>query len=315
MKKTIRAILSLCFALLLCITFLVPAYAQEMPITGLVLVGNLPREADIILNRSDEQGNYVEELMTFEGAIKLVTLRQKVDETHPLEMPINDFLSDYFEDMREDELLEANPIAAYPSERIHFTTGSEEDTAVIDAVLIRTDEFYFAFWADTQTDIYSGYRDQFEEGEVPELIDQWVESLDLFDSDESVEVKPTGDDSGDQNADDSEPPYWNGLDFGPNLEYAEDYVSMGDPGDYLNPAEAARLTFDTMRDKGNVPEYSDSAQYAMTLVDIADVMGEECYVYRLDVESPDGTIGAAYAYAYQSGSIYMQGHGGQWVQP
>ena len=315
MEKTIRAILSLCFALLLCATSLVPTYAQEAPVAGLVLVVNLPREADIILNNSDEQGNYLVELMAFEGAINLVTLRQRADETHPLKMSIKDFLADYFEDIREDELLEVNPVAAYPSERIRFTTGSEEDTAIIDAVLIRTDEFYFAFWADTQIDIYSGYRDQFEEGEVPELIDQWVATLDLFDSDQSYEVKPIGDDSGNQSTDESEPPYWNGLDFGPNLEYAEEYVSMSDSGDYLNPAEAARLTFDTMRDKGNIPEYSDSEQYTMTLVDIADVVGEECHIYRLDVENPDGTIGAAYAYAYQSGNIYIEGHGGQWVQP
>ena len=250
--------------------------------------------------------------MTFEGAIKLVTLRQKADETHPLEMPIKDFLSAYFEDIREDELLEASPVAAYPTERIRFITGSEEDTSVIDAVMIRTDEFYFAFWADTQIDIYYGYRDQFQEGEVPELIDQWVESLDLFDSDESVEVNQAGDD---QNVEDSEPPYWNGFDFGPNLEYAEEHLSVGDPGDYLNAAEAAKLTFDTMRDKGNVPEYSDSAQYTMTLIDITDTEGEECYQYRLDVDDPDGTNGAAYAYAYQSGNIYMQGQGGQWVRP
>ncbi len=315
MNKPVRAILSLCLALFLCVAFLAPAYAQSLPITGLVLVGNLPLEAEIIQNSSDGQGNYLEELMAFEGAIKLVTLRQEVNETHPLEMPIKDFLSAYFEDIREDELLEAGPVAAYPTERIRFTTGSEEDTAVIDAVMIRTDGFYFAFWADTQIDIYYGYRDQFQEGEVPELIDQWVESLDLFDSDESVEVNQGGDASSDQNAEDSEPPYWNGFDFGPNLEYTEEHLSVGDPGDYLNAAEAAKLTFDTMRDKGNVPEYSDSAHYTMTLIDITDIEGEECYLYRLDVESPDGTNGAAYAYAYQSGNIYMQGQGGQWVLP
>jgi hypothetical protein len=108
-------------------------------------------------------------------------------------------------------------------------------------------------------------------------------------------------------------PYWNGFDFGPNLEYGEEYEIQGDPGEYLNAAEGAKLTFDTMRDNDNVPNYSDDTQYTMTLVDLDDIEGEECYVYRLDVDEPTGTIGAAYAFAYQSGNIYMQGYGGQWL--
>jgi hypothetical protein len=275
--------------------------AQAAPITGLVLVGDLPLKAELVTNTADEQGNYMQELMAYEGAVSLVTLRQKIDEGHPIEMTIEGFLSEYFFDIRDAELLETDPVAAYPAERIRFVTGAEEDTAVIDAVIIRTDEFFFAFWADIQIDIYYGYRDAFAEGEVPELIDMWIESLDLFDSGE-----PLADD---------EPPYWNGFDFGPNLVYAEEYVLQGDPGDYLNAAEAAKLTFEAMRDNGNIPDYSDGMQYTLTLADLTDVNGEECYVYRLDADDPEGTIGAAYAYAYQSGNIYMQGFGGEWVQP
>ena len=48
MNKPIRAILSLCFVLLLCATFLVPAYAQELPITGLVRARQLLGGADDI---------------------------------------------------------------------------------------------------------------------------------------------------------------------------------------------------------------------------------------------------------------------------
>lgn len=118
-----------------------------------------------------------------------------------------------------------------------------------------------------------------------------------------------GSDSGD------DLPYWNGLDFGPNLEYDEEYVIPSDPGEYLNAAEGAKLTFDTMKANGNIPAYSDGLHYTMTLIDLSDINGEECYVYRLDVDEPSGTIGAAYAYAYQSGNIYMQGQGGQWVIP
>jgi hypothetical protein len=112
-----------------------------------------------------------------------------------------------------------------------------------------------------------------------------------------------------------QPPWRNGVDFGPNLAYAEEYVIQGDPGENMSAAEAAKRTFDAVRDNGNIPEYSDALEYTMTLVDLANVENEECYVYRLDVDEPGGTLGAAYAYAYESGNIYMQGSGGQWVKP
>lgn len=109
-------------------------------------------------------------------------------------------------------------------------------------------------------------------------------------------------------------PYWNGMDFGPNLEYYEEYIIEGDSGDYLNAAEGAKMTFETMRENGNIPgEYSDNIQYKMVLVSLEEIDGEECYVYRLDVDEPTGTVGAAYAYAYATGNIYMQGQGSQWV--
>lgn len=108
-------------------------------------------------------------------------------------------------------------------------------------------------------------------------------------------------------------PNLNGVDFGLNLEYVEEYVIGSDPGDYFSAAEAAKLTFETMRDNGNIPNYSDGMEYTMTLVDLTDIEGEECYVFKLDWGSD--TAGAAYAYAYQSGNIYMQGQMGIWVMP
>ncbi|MDR1314157.1 MAG: hypothetical protein LBQ12_10805 [Deltaproteobacteria bacterium] len=112
-----------------------------------------------------------------------------------------------------------------------------------------------------------------------------------------------------EGSDDDDLAYWNGFDFGPNLSYAEEYKLQGDPGDYLNPAEAAKATFDGVKIHGYIPGYSDSKEYTMTLVDLADLNGEECYVYRCD----GGGFAAGFAYAYQSGTIYMQGQGGQWV--
>ena len=114
---------------------------------------------------------------------------------------------------------------------------------------------------------------------------------------------------------DDDLPYWNGLNFGPNLSYEEEYSYEGDPGEYLNAAEGAQFTFETMKANDTIPEYDDDMQYIMTFVDLTDVNDEECYIYRLSIDEPSGTIGAAYAYAYQSGNIYMQGQGGEWVMP
>ena len=117
-------------------------------------------------------------------------------------------------------------------------------------------------------------------------------------------------------------PYWNGLDFGPNLEYDEEFIIQGDPGEYLNAAEAAKLTFEAMRDNGFIPEHdkntryytpTEDVQYTMTLVDLIDILGEECYVYRLIVDDPNGELGTAFAFAYQSGNIY-QGYGSEWLK-
>lgn len=103
--------------------------------------------------------------------------------------------------------------------------------------------------------------------------------------------------------------------FAPNLSYGVEYEIMGDSGEYLSAPEAAKVTFDIMKNNGSIPEYSDDIEYTMVLVDLTDIQGEECYVYRLDADEPTGTIGASYAYAYQSGNIYMQGYAGEWVLP
>lgn len=104
--------------------------------------------------------------------------------------------------------------------------------------------------------------------------------------------------------------YWNGFDFGENLTYNEEYKMQADPGDYMNCAEAAKLVFDEVKANGNIPGYSDNTEYKMTLIDLMNISGEQCHVYRCD----GGDFSAAFAYAYQSGSIYMQGHGGEWVK-
>ncbi|MGX8701223.1 hypothetical protein [Caproiciproducens sp.] len=112
--------------------------------------------------------------------------------------------------------------------------------------------------------------------------------------------------SGGSSGGDDEPPYWDGLDFGPNLEYSEEYKLQGDPGDYLNAAEAGKRVFETLRDGGHIPNYSKDKDYKMVLVNLDTVENQECYLYRLD-----GSL-LSCAYAYQSGGVYYQ-DGGKWV--
>ncbi len=102
---------------------------------------------------------------------------------------------------------------------------------------------------------------------------------------------------------------WNGLDFGPNLSYAEEYNSAADPGEYLSAAEAAKLSFGLAKAQGAIPGYSDDNEYTMTLVDLAAVEGEECYIYRCDGDM----VSAQFAYALESGLLYTQNQGGAWL--
>ena len=102
--------------------------------------------------------------------------------------------------------------------------------------------------------------------------------------------------------------YWNGLDFGPNLGYAEEYENHGDPGDYMNAAEAAKHIFNALKADSYIPKYSDETEYTMVLVNMDDIGGEPCYIYRMD------NISLGCAYAYQSGTIYYEKFDVAWVQ-
>ncbi len=95
----------------------------------------------------------------------------------------------------------------------------------------------------------------------------------------------------------------------PNLIFTEEYEPQGDPGEYKSAAEAANVTFNSAKLGGHITDYNCSVEYTMTLIDLTDIKGEECYVYRCG----GGDFSAGFAYAYQCDNIYMQGYGGQWV--
>jgi hypothetical protein len=142
--------------------------------------------------------------------------------------------------------------------------------------------------------------------------DEWAvmttEDGDVFRQGDAMTGVASGDASQGAATGDDEPAYWDGLDFGENLSYVEEFVIAGDPGDYMNAAEAAKLTFDGASRGGYIPDYSDDTWYLMTLVDLAEIDGEECYIYRCEAAG----FTASFACAYQIGVAYMQYPGGQW---
>jgi hypothetical protein len=162
--------------------------ASAAPVAEIVLVGTFPRDAQLVIDESDAEGNYYQALMSSDGAFILSTLRQRISDVYPLEMPVADFLQRYF-DLERAPALEAvptEPVAAYPTERVRFESGENEDSPVEDVVVIRTDEYYFAFIAHTSADIYYGYSQDYAEGDAAQMFDIWAESLDLFDSSETT---------------------------------------------------------------------------------------------------------------------------------
>jgi hypothetical protein len=185
MNKVLRIALMVC---LVAGALSAGAALAQAPITGLVLVGDLPKDAEIVEDKSDADGNYLQVLVTSDGAFSLATIRQRVSGEYPMEMPVADLLSKVFEceDLPKLEAVEVEPIAAYPTERVRFEMGKNEDASVEDVVVIRTDEYYFVFLAHTSLDNYAGMTDGYGEGDAARMIDIWVESLNLFDPAETT---------------------------------------------------------------------------------------------------------------------------------
>ena len=163
------------------------AYAQGAQLNpGLVLVADLPRDAEMVEDVTDDDGYYRQVLTVGEGAIGVTMARQGINDAYPMNMPAEDFLKQCLglDELNGLEAIPVEPVAAYPTERLRFEAGENEDSSVVDAVLIRTDAYYFLFVAHTNADIYAGMVDGYDEGDVPALIDGWVESLGIFDPNE-----------------------------------------------------------------------------------------------------------------------------------
>ncbi|MDR1764643.1 MAG: hypothetical protein LBR77_00810 [Lachnospiraceae bacterium] len=101
----------------------------------------------------------------------------------------------------------------------------------------------------------------------------------------------------------------------PFLKYRNEIEAYSDPDGYPDAERCSVYTYEAARDHGYIPDYDSRTQYAMELYDLCALAEgeEECYLYRLVIDEPKVTYVGAYAYAYQSGNIYMEDEYGDFI--
>lgn len=98
---------------------------------------------------------------------------------------------------------------------------------------------------------------------------------------------------------DEDVPKWDGFDFGQNIEYAEEYEIVGDPGDNLRPWEAAKALAD-----GTLIElYGMEFPIRITLVGLEQIEGEECYIFEVSTQFAEERHQSRYGVGYL-GAVY-----------
>jgi hypothetical protein len=165
-------------ALLVSLFLMVPAFAlaeETQSITGPVLVSQLPLDATLAQNVATEDGGYIERLMTSDGLVSIALIR-KTGAVDP-----DAILLELYPEAADVAEVEQAPIAAYPAVRHTFALGANEDARLGTLVTFSTDTDTFAFAVDVWADASEDYAD---------LIEWWIESLDLFDGSEAA--APTG---------------------------------------------------------------------------------------------------------------------------
>lgn len=154
---------------------------QVEDLTGPVLVGNLPRQAELVENTLDGAGGYREVLKAEEGAVTLTLLRRAKNPDEPEDWTVERAMQADYPDLRNLQTLQAQPVSGHEARRARFETGENEDTRLVDALVFETDEYCFAFAASVAIDDYYGLAGRYEEGEMAGLIQGWMDSLELFD--------------------------------------------------------------------------------------------------------------------------------------
>jgi hypothetical protein len=171
----IRRVLALVISLVLVFPALAPA-EETSTVTGPVLISQLPLDATLVENTVTEDGGYTERLLTSDTYADIALMRRTGA------VAADALLAELYPEAADVAEIEQAPIAAYPAVRYSFTTGANEDTRFGTLVVFSTDTDTFAFAVDVWADASEDYAD---------LIEWWIESLDLFDDSDSA-AAPTG---------------------------------------------------------------------------------------------------------------------------
>ncbi len=77
------------------------------------------------------------------------------------------------------EEVECEPVCAYPTQRIRFEAGANEDSSIVDATAIWTDAKTFVYIVTTSADAWYGYMDIYPEGAVQAMVDEWIGEIQI----------------------------------------------------------------------------------------------------------------------------------------
>ncbi len=113
---------------------------------------------------------------------------------------------------------------------------------------------------------------------------------------EKPQSTPNGSNEDGDNTEDLAP--WNGFDFGPNVEYVEEYQIEGDPGEGLRPWEAAKVLVDTALND----IYGTDLPIRIALVGLDVIEAEECYIFEVSAQD-DSITPSLFGVGYQ-GNVY-----------
>ena len=155
-----------CFALFIAPVLLCAcAFAEGNLFTGSILVGTLPKDAQLVRNDESADG-YIEEL-EYDG---LATIALACFSTsHAMDAYLDEF------DPIDETVCDDMPmVCGVESTHRTFTTGSDEDSCVVNAYSFGAEEHVYLFLVSVDADAYAdadpGY---------PELIETWLSSLQL----------------------------------------------------------------------------------------------------------------------------------------
>ena len=136
-----------------------------LPWKGAIVVGTLPKDAEIVETLQDDYG-YAQTLL-YDGVASIVTARFGSVEARDA------FLLENYLPNGEYEILEdVTEIAGAKPLHIRYAVGGEEDARVVDAFYFANAENFFLFLTAIDADAYAG-----TEYAYGELVPVWLSSL------------------------------------------------------------------------------------------------------------------------------------------